>query len=348
MRINFVLPRTTNKPVGGYKIIYQYAKRLSKEGNDVHIYYLLFQGNILTTFLRKIEGQIFKDKYRKVDWFNLQGVKLHFDQTTENIINISDGKIIATHWSTADVVYRSNCKLANKFYLIQGYENFDPAVTEKKLDATWHLPLKKIVISKWLYKKGLELGINENDMSYVPNFIDTKEYPILEDERQDRKMISFLWHNNPQKQSSMGISVATALKTKFPNLEIVMFGANITDHPKNIKIINNASVNQLNNIYRHSLVYFMPSRLEGWGLTGMEAMACGAAVVSVDNGGIWEYANNKSAIIVKNKEKELLNAICSLITDSSKRDKLTSNAYREIKKLTLDEAYKKFLKVLNS
>lgn len=348
MRINFVLPRVYDRPMGGVKIVYQYAKKMADNNNDVHIYFYVGHIYDWKTILKILfDKTILKKKVKQVSWFDIKGVKLHFDQTYKDISRISEGKIIATHWSTANAVYRSHCVDKNKYYLIQDYEIFDPAVTKDELDATWNLPLKKIVISKWLYEKGKKLGVSEDDMTYVPNFIDTNDFPIIEKDPQKRNYISFLWHNNPRKQSYMGISIANKLKEKFPNIEVVMFGANITDNPEKIKIVDNASIEQLNHIYRHSLVYFMPSRSEGWGLTGMEAMACGAAVVTIDNGGIWEYANRNSAVIVKNNEDELFNAICELITNSSKRRKLVYNSFQEIKKLTLDESYKKLLSALN-
>lgn len=348
MRINFVLPRVYDRPMGGVKIVYQYAKKMAEDNHDVHIYFYVGHINNVKTVLKIfLDNTIWAKKVKKISWFDIDGVKVHFDQTYKDIIEISEGKIIATHWSTAKVVNESHCLSKNKYYLIQDYEIFDPAVTKKTLDNTWYLPLKKIVISKWLYNKGIELGVDKCSMFYVPNFVDTKDFPILEDETSSRRAVSFLWHNNPRKQSFMGMSIANRLKNKFPNLEIIMFGANITDHPKNVTIVNNASVEQLNNIYRNSIVYFMPSRSEGWGLTGMEAMACGAAVVAIDNGGIWEYANNRSAIIVKNNEDELFDAICELITNLEKRRKLVANSFKEIKKLTLNESYKKLLLTLN-
>lgn len=349
MKINFILPRTNNKPMGGYKIVYQYAKRLADDGNDVHIYYLMQNKRMeLSTILKKVQGLTFeRGKYRNVNWFNLEGVKLHFDQTIDSVERISQGKIIATHWSTAKVVSESKCNDSDKFYFIQDYEIFDPMVTKDILDNTWKLPLKKIVVSKWLIQKGTEIGISLNDMLYLPNFVDTKEFKIEKTLNTERKYISFLWHSNPRKQAKLGIAVAKELIKKYPNLDAIMFGSNIVDHPQELKIAENADIEQLNNIYRKSIVYFMPSSKEGWGLTGMEAMACGAAVVSVDNGGIWEYADKDSAIIVENDKEKLVEAISILIDRPDYRKRIISRAYERIKNYTFDNSYQQLLKILD-
>ena len=348
MRINFVLPRSADRPVGGFKVVYKYAKKMADNKNDVHIYFYIGHFYNMKTLLKGILDRTFgKRKYRKVSWFNLKGVVLHFDQTFEDIERISSGKIIATHWSTADPVFSSKCGLNNKFYFIQGYEIFDPKVTKEILDRTWHLPLKKIVISKWLYNKGISLGVSKTNMVYVPNFIDMADFPIKREE-YNRKFISFLWHDNPRKQSKMGISIEERLQKRYPGLQMVMFGVNVSQFPSKIKVFNNATIEQLNYIYRNSLVYFMPSRKEGWGLTGMEAMACGAAVASIDNGGIYEYASNMSALIVKNNEDELYNAICKLIDEKELRKEIINSAYKDINRFTFSKSYKKLICALNN
>lgn len=348
MRINFVLPRSANRPVGGFKVVYKYAKRMADNGSEVHIYfYIGHLYNIKTTLKWIFDRTVGRKDYRTVSWFDLKGVKLHFDQTFKDVERISQGKIIATHWSTADVVFKSKCNPDNKFYFIQDYEIFDPAVTKEVLDATWRLPLKKIVISKWLYKKGIELGVPK-EMVYIPNFIDTDEFPIEKESDNNRNIVSFLWHSNLRKQAGMGISIEKRIKEKYPNLQMVMFGVDINDSPEGIKKFNNATIKQLNYIYRNSVVYFMPSRKEGWGLTGMEAMACGAAVASIDNGGICEYATKNSALVVENDEDQLFNAICKLIDNKEFRKKMVNNAYKNIVNFTFDKSYEKMMCLLKT
>lgn len=350
MRINFVLPRTKNKPMGGYKIVYQYAKRLADDGNDVHIYYLMQNNRMqLSAILKKIQGLTFeRGKYRNVNWFNLEGVKLHFDQTIDSVREISQGKIIATHWSTAKIVSESRCNDLDKFYFIQGYEIFDPMVTKEKLDNTWRLPLKKIVVSEWLMNKAKELDVN-SETYMVKNFIDTNEFPIFTEYSDKRDTVSFLWHNNPQKQSKWGIEIAKKVKERYPNIKITMFGVDIpNDNYGDLEVVNNASVKKLNDIYKRSIVYFMPSKKEGWGLTGMEAMALGAAVVTVDNGGIWEYANRESAKIVENDIEQLECAIFELIDNKEERIKQVNVAKSVITQMTLEKQTLKLLAVLKN
>lgn len=349
MRINYVLPRSLNIPMGGYKVVFQYARELGNLGHNVHIY---FSTNVsmkqIGYWKQWLKGHLSAKKFRQVTWFDFgdSNVKLHFDQSREQIKRIDEGKIIATHWSTAKVV--SECLCKDKYYFLQGYETFDPNASKQQIDNTWRLPLTKIVISDNLFKITKKLGV-ENSTKLLKNFVDTKEFPIrINNSDDDRDSISFLWHENPQKQSELGLKIAKRLHHQFPNLKIKMFGVGIDGNiPNWIEIINNATVDDLNIIYRKSLVYYMPSAYEGWGLTGMEAMACGAAVVSVDNGGIWEYADQKSAVIVDNDVDQLFNAIVDLIEHPKKREQLVTNAYQRVTELTLAKQTKKLVQILS-
>lgn len=346
MIVNFVIPETINVPMGGYKVVYQYAKKMLEEGNEVHIFYIVN----LTGFRLikdKINSYIRFNKFRRVSWFDLSGVHLHFNISYRKFLEIKlKGVCIATQWTTADVVWKCNLPNDRKFYFIQGYEIFDPSATVKMIDDTWRLPLKKIVVSKWLYKKAVELGVG-NNTTLVPNFVNDNDY--FPDCEMKRNVVSFLWHKDPDKQSKMGIDICHKLYKVYPNLKFVTFGVGVPDKLKNIYTFNNADKETLRKIYSQSVVYFMPSKHEGWGLTGLEAMSCGAPVVSIDNGGIKEYAQNGvSAIITKNNEEEMIKAIIKVIDSKKIQTTLRNNGFKVVSRFSLDKSFYKFMDVLNN
>ena len=57
MKVCFVLPKFSRKPIGGFKIVFEYANRLSQKGHKVAI---LFLKKKLSSFLTKIEPRWFK------------------------------------------------------------------------------------------------------------------------------------------------------------------------------------------------------------------------------------------------------------------------------------------------
>ena len=92
MRINFVLPRSTNTPMGGYKVVFQYANYFSDKGHDVHIYFVInAKINSLNLWRAKISGLVLKQNiYRHISWFNLRSnIHVHFDVSSNTIRNIN-------------------------------------------------------------------------------------------------------------------------------------------------------------------------------------------------------------------------------------------------------------------
>ena len=93
-----------------------------------------------------------------------------------------------------------------------------------------------------------------------------------------------------------------------------------------------------------SKIYFSTSKWEGWGLTPMEAMACGCAIVAVKNKGILEFLeNNKNSNIINVKDKSgALEKIRHLLKNENVRNKFISEGYQTIQKYSEDDVVSKF------
>lgn len=129
----------------------------------------------------------------------------------------------------------------------------------------------------------------------IPNGIDFKNF-YIENPIEKRKLhtISMLYHTAEIKGSKYGIAALNILKNKYPDLKAFLFG--VLPRPKEIpdwmEYTQNANPEQLRKIYNQSTIYLYPAIEDGFGLTGAEAMACGAAYVASDYGGVHEYTEN--------------------------------------------------------
>lgn len=96
----------------------------------------------------------------------------------------------------------------------------------------------------------------------------------------------------------------------------------------------------------YCLVY--PSIKEGWGISNIEANACGTAVVAADVPGLRDSVNpNSSGLLYEyGNMEELAQSVISIITDNQLRSRLEKGALEWAKRFTWDNTAEKFNDVL--
>lgn len=148
---------------------------------------------------------------------------------------------------------------------------------------------------------GKKLKSVNADCVLIPNSIDFDVFNIdVPIKERKTYVISMLYHEAPLKGAKYGIEALKKLKKIYPKLEVKLFG--VFPRPQSIPswmhYTRNASEVQLRGIYNSSTIYMCPSIAESFGLPGAEAMACGAAYVASDYGGVHEYAtDNRNALL---------------------------------------------------
>lgn len=349
MRITFVLPgRSMRKPIGGFKVVYEYANGLVKRGHQVNVIHpLLFypeEANLrqkLGMFGQWVASSVLG--IPKLSWFDISpkvGMLIVGSLEEENIPK--GDVIIATAWQTAEWVNRYGQDKGEKFYLIQGYENWSGP--EERVKATWKMPLKKIVISHWLEEIALKMG--ENTITHIPNGLDFKHFHITQSiEKRDPMRIGMLYSPTDWKGSKDGIEALKIVKEKIPELKAVFFSV----HPRGIEIPKwmefhkNPAQDELAKIYNSCAIFIHASWSEGWALPPAEAMACGCALVTTDSKGLRDYAiHRKTALVSKIKDPHALaQNILELIKDNNLRIYLAKEGNKFIQRFTWDKAVEK-------
>ena len=127
----------------------------------------------------------------------------------------------------------------------------------------------------------------------------------------------------------------------YPRLHVEMFGNPKIQNelPSWIHYTRKATTQQTVEIYNSVAVFMCSSIDEGFGLTGMEAMACGATLASSEYTGVKEYAKNEyNALLspVKDVDAMVKNVRC-LIENCEMRKKLYKNAQTLLKDRTWDK-----------
>lgn len=347
MRITFVLPGYLRSPAGGYKMIFEYANRLTLRGHKVAIAFDCFQGaqghQKIPSFLKKL-------CYRFLVWYHPKWFALHpkvrkvCAYTGINDREIPDADFVcATAVGTANDVAKLSINKGEKLYFIQDFENWG-RWTADAVKETYRLGMKNIVIAKWLEKIVLDSGA---DCVLIPNGIDFDVFNIdIPIASRKRHTISMLYHEQVHKGSAYGIAALKKLKERYPDLQATLFGVpkRPDDLPAWIQYIQSATQPQLRQVYNQSKIYLCPSIKEGFGLTGAEAMACGCAYVASDYGGVHEYATDgRNVLLSPPKDVEgLVEHISYLFDHDDERIKLAQHGYEDIQTLDWNRSVDKF------
>lgn len=357
MDIAFVLPDNNNIPIGGYKLVYQYANEFVDKGHDVTIYFrnlpvriaknklddLLFVGKVLKRTM------LSKRKYRRVSWYQIRPeVNLKYNVWNSKQVGKHD-VIIATAVTTADFVANLSNKAGRKFYFIQNYEAWN-GVTNEQVDETYKLPLEKIVIAEWLKEKVQHVNPTEQ-VTVIPNFLDQNEYFHSKSVEDRSNIIALLNHTQPSKRTKFGLEVLEQVKKRVPDMRVYLYGAYEKPKglPEYVTYFEKPSVSTMRDkIHGESKVYLLPSILEGWGLTGMEAMSNGSVPVASDLGGMRDFMTSgiNAVLVDPNDMDGFVDAITDLLTNESERLSMAESAVKTGETFTIERSVAMFISAI--
>lgn len=353
--IVFLLSSGTSKPVGGIKVVFEYANRFAKDGYDVTIINpsILYYGKINFMELLKVIPRYIKRKILRSsgkEWFDLDSRVKEKNVLTLDWLNIPKKQhiYVATACPTSYYLNKYPIPKENKFYLIQGFENWGHS--NEYAYNSYRFGFRNIVISNWLADV---VKRSDSPCTIIRNGYDFSYFKLTNTiEYRNRYSISMLYHPNPKKGCEYGLEALGRIRERYPQLKAVLFG--VPPRPQNfpewIEYYQTPDKDTHNKIYNESSVYLAPSLIEGWGLTVGEAMICGAAIVCTDTLGFQEMVENeKNGLIVEAADsKALEDAVIRMIEDDEFRIKLAKQGNQDIQAYSWDESYAKFKNLIEA
>lgn len=311
-RINFINAGYVPYPTGGLRVTLEYANFLAAHGHTVTLVFPRHASHRNRTPLQAVKSRLWSIKTRLanrplIPWHSLHPkVRLALVPELHDRFIPDADVVVATMWSTATPVAMFASAKGRKFYLIQGYETW--AGPEKEVNATWLLPLRKIVVSKWLEDIGRGLGAT--DMRHIPNGIDLDHFRITNPPADRAPHVLSLYHDGELKGVADALAVLKTYHERFPDIPVSMFGVPERGYemPAWIKYLRNPPQTVLvNDFYNKGTIYFGASVSEGWALPPAEAMACGCTFVGTDSGGVRDYAtHNDTALLAAPRDRTVM------------------------------------------
>lgn len=348
-RICILFPGLGSVPIGGYKVLYEYANRFAHDGYEVTIVHpgaTFFRKQTwkkkIRSLLRYVYGKLTKP-FTRCTWFRLEkSIRVVCVWSlAERRVPRADIYIAS---SALTSVYLNDYQMDGrcKFYFIQAFEDwFMPK--EKTLE-TWKYKLNKIVIAPWLEEIAHNLG---ETCTWIPNGFDFTYFKhTLALQQRNKYHVAMMYSDFKLKGSEVGLRAFQKLKDRMPELKITLFGVGPppSSLPEWITYYQRPDRELHNKILNESSVFVGTSYREGWGLTIGEAMICGCAVACTDNGGYRVMAlPGETALVSAPGDADMLaHNIRTLIDDDALRFRLAENGMRFIRQFTWERSYRQF------
>jgi glycosyltransferase involved in cell wall biosynthesis len=352
-----VLPFSGHQPVGGFKVVYEYANGLVRKGHQVSIYhspYRKIDEHSQTRLMRQLLVYAAKacglsGGFLPGRWFNLDpGVRANWIPSLHHRWLSAADAVVATSWETAEWVNGYPAVMGKKYYLIQHQESTFPGADPERAMATWKMPLRKIVISQWLRDIAEELGEHS---AYIPNGLDFSTFDLdIPIEGRDSRRLLMLYHHHDWKGSRDGLAAICRAKQEEPEIKVTLFGMpdRPADLPEWISYEQNPLQNRLRQLYNEAAIFIGPSLAEGWPLPPAEAAQCGAALCLTDIGGHREYGIvGETALFSPPRTPDsLASNILTLVRDNEQRIRLARQMHDFIRQFTWNRAVTSFERCL--
>ena len=315
MRITFLLPNIAQE--GGVRVVATQAKLLRARGHDVHAYSLGREPVPTERRLKNAAKQLLR--FRPIDAIGQLSMPAwnkptHFDDAPSLHTRINHGGpitardipdadvIVATWWETAEWMMSMPASKGAKVHLIQHDERaMMPERSEEIVRWTWKQPgVTRVSVSEWI----AEIGRREfqSDSIVIENAVDHEVFNAPPRSRNKRFTVGFMSSDASFKAAANSVAAVKLARRNGLDCDVISFGhASKAESMQSIGLMEDCRYEQhppqskLAQLYAGCDVFLMSSRLEGYGLPTLEAMACGTPVIATPAGAAPQLIEAKGA-----------------------------------------------------
>lgn len=216
-------------------------------------------------------------------------------------------------------------------------------VPSKKVSVTYEAvsnSLKKVFLTPDQKHHVLKkIGLRQPFVVYTGNVYPHKNVDLL---------IEAIVQHNREKETDLQLALICSRSVFWDRLNKKIKDKNLGNWIKMLGYLDDKLVSE---IYSLSLVLVHPSKMEGFGLTGLEAMSLGLPVISSNTSCLPEVYGDAALFFNPNSVDDLVEKLEQLIKDVDLRKKLIASGYHQVGKYSWErmgketiEVYKNLLK----
>ncbi len=207
-------------------------------------------------------------------------------------------------------------------------------------------------------KQRMKQKTRYNDGYILNPCINISEFQYQFDSKSKRLL--YLGRLTPRKNVSCLINAWAQIEPKYKNYTLSIAGTGNQEESlkqlaedlnlENIEFHGYVGKEKKQSLYRESLLFIVPSLMEGYMTTGLEALASGTPVVGSDTYGIRDYINvdSNGFLFETNNEQQLAEILDSALSDPKTLQPLAENGRRLAEKHSFEKFKKKSNKVFEN
>ena len=367
MKIGIVLYPT----IGGSGIVAtELGKALSKKGHEIH--FITYSEPVRLGELRK---NIFYHEVRTSDYplFKFTPYEQVLTSKLVDVVKFERLDLLHVHYA---IPHASAAYMAQQILKDQGVEipfvttlhgtditlvGKDPSF-EPVINFSINKSNRVTAVSENLKKETFELFDIKNNIEVIPNFICLKEYKLDNNDYYKKRFApnneKVICHVSNFRKVKRIEDVIIAFEgiSKEIDAKLLLVGdgperARLEQISRNSKFSKNifflGSLKSTKEVLNISDLFMLPSSKESFGLSALEAMACGVPVIASESGGIPEVVlHGESGLLnsVRDTYQMTKNAL-KLLSNESLLKSFKSNAYKQAMKFDIELILPKYEKL---
>jgi glycosyltransferase involved in cell wall biosynthesis len=185
----------------------------------------------------------------------------------------------------------------------------------------------KVSVASWMTRNLVTAGVPAIEAVTIVNGVDHAIFRVTSP-IEDRPARVAMNHNpHPLKNMDAGIEALERVDRDL-GVPAVLYGARpparrLTGRMQFEQALRQRDLSE--RVLAASSVYLQPSVQEGFGLSALEAMACGCALVTTDNGGSEDYAiDGETAVLCEADPDSMAEAVTALLRDDARRTRIAT------------------------